>query len=225
MQPSIFISYRREDSAAEAGRLRTTLLGQFGDDAVFTDTSSIQAGEEWPSRISSALDSAKVVLVILGPQWARVSDEWGQRRIDQEDDWVRKEIELALSQDKEVIPVLVNGARIPPADKLPKSISTLPNRQAIEIRTPYWDHDMKLLLSRLESLEETPLAKESVGPYPIPPPEQPDPISDKTLRLRSMEFYRSGGRSSVPYLKRPILFERNYSVSTSSIAFAMQSAS
>lgn len=69
MQPSIFISYRREDSAAEAGLLRATLLGQFGDEAIFMDTSSIQPGAEWPGRIRSALDSAKVVIVILGPEW------------------------------------------------------------------------------------------------------------------------------------------------------------
>jgi pterin-4a-carbinolamine dehydratase len=183
MQPSIFVSYRREDSAAEAALLRTTLLGQFGDEAVFMDTSSIQAGAEWPSRIKSALDSAKAVLVILGPEWVRVNDDWGQRRIDQENDWVRKEIELALAQDNEVIPVLVNGGQIPPSDKLPQSISTLPNRQAIEIRTAYWDHDVKLLLSRLESLAETPLGQKSVGPYPVPPPERPDPISDESLAV------------------------------------------
>jgi len=185
MQPSIFVSYRREDSAAEAGRLRSTLLGQFGDDAVFMDTSSIQAGAEWPSSISSALDAAKAFLVILGPEWVRVSDEWGHRRIDQKNDWVRKEIAQAFTQNKEVIPVLVNGARMPPAEKLPKSISDLPNRQAIEIRTTYWDHDMKLLLSRLESLAETPPVpvQESAGIYPIPPPEKPDPISDENLEI------------------------------------------
>jgi pterin-4a-carbinolamine dehydratase len=183
MQPSIFVSYRREDSEAEAGRLRTTLLGQFGDEAVFMDTSSIQAGAEWPSSISSALDCARVVLVILGPEWVRVSDEWGQRRIDEENDWVRREIEQALALNKEVIPVLVRGARIPPAEKLPRSISALPNRQKIEIRTTYWDHDMKLLQSRLESLAKTPLAQESAGIYPIPPPYKPDPISDEALKI------------------------------------------
>lgn len=183
MQPSIFVSYRREDSVAEAGRLQTTLVGQFGDEAVFMDTSSIQAGAEWPSSISSALDCARVVLVILGPGWVRVSDEWGQRRIDEEKDWVRKEIEQALALNKEVIPVLVNGARMPPAEKLPRSISDLPTRQAIEIRTTYWNHDMKLLLSRLESLAETPPAQESAGIYPIPPPEKPDPISDEGLEI------------------------------------------
>ncbi len=188
MQPSIFVSYRREDSAAEAGRLRTTLLGQFGDEAVFMDTSSIQPGAKWPSGISSALESAEAVLVIIGPEWVRVSDQWGLRRIDEESDWVRKEIEQALGQDKEVIPVLVREARVPPTDKLPESISALFDRQAIEIRTSYWDHDIKLLQSRLESVAGTPVVQESAGPYPagpypVPAPEVPDPISDESLEV------------------------------------------
>jgi pterin-4a-carbinolamine dehydratase len=188
MQPSIFISYRREDTAAEAGRLRTTLLGQFGDEAVFMDTSSIQPGAQWPSRISSALESARAVLVIIGPEWIRVSDQWGGRRIDEDDDWVRKEIEQALSEDKEVIPVLVREALVPPTRKLPESISALFDRQAIEIRTSYWDHDIKLLQSRLESVAGTPVAREPAGPYPegpypVPAPEVPDAISDESLEI------------------------------------------
>jgi hypothetical protein len=98
MQPSIFVSYRREDSEAEAGRLRTTLLGQFGDEAVFMDTSSIQPGARWPSQISSVLGSAKAVLVVIGPEWIRVSDQWGLRRIDEETDWVRKEIPIGFAR-------------------------------------------------------------------------------------------------------------------------------
>jgi TIR domain len=188
------------------------------------DTSSIQAGAEWPSGIKSALDFARAVLVILGHEWVRVSDEWGERRIDQDEDWVRKEIEQALAQNKEVIPVLVNGARMPPADKLPPSISTLPNRQAIEIRTAYWDHDMKLLLSRLEALSETPLAQKSVGPYPVPPRRDQIPLVMKALRLRSRELYRSGGRSLVPYRKRQMLSERNCPASTRSRPSGMRFA-
>jgi len=122
MQPSIFVSYRRDDCEAEAGRLRTTLLDQFGDEAVFMDTSSIPPGAKWPSQISSALESAKAVVVIIGPEWIRISDQWGLRRIDEEKDWVRKEIEQALRKDKEVIPVLIREAQVPPTDKLPKSI-------------------------------------------------------------------------------------------------------
>lgn len=182
MQPSIFVSYRREDSEHAAGRLRLSLLSQFGDEAIFMDTSSIQAGEEWPSRIKSALDSAKAVIAVIGRDWVRVSDEWGQRRIDEENDWVRKEIEQALAQNKEVIPVLVSEGRMPPADKLPRSISALPEKQAMSIRSSYWDHDIKLLLSRLEFLGETPLARQLVGPYPGGP-VMPVPVSDENLEI------------------------------------------
>lgn len=147
------------------------------------DASSIQPGAKWPSRISSALDSARAVLVIIGPEWIRVSDQWGGRRIDEENDWVRKEIEQALSQDKEVIPVLVREALVPPRHKLPESISALFDRQAIEIRTSYWDHDIKLLQSRLESVAGTPVAQKPAGPYPVPPPEVPDPIGDDRLEI------------------------------------------
>jgi len=181
VNPLIFISYRREDSAAQAGRLRATLLGQFGEQAVFMDTSSIQPGMEWPARIADALDSAQVVVVVLGPGWIRVSEESGQRRIDLENDWVRRELEEAFTRKKEIFPVLVSGARIPPADWLPKSLAELPTRQALEIRDGYWDHDVKLLMRRLETLDKVPQGKEPVGDYPSPGAVLPDPISDEML--------------------------------------------
>ena len=168
---------------------------------MFMDTSSIQPGAEWPGRIRSALDSAKVVIVILGPEWIRVGNEWGKRHIDKKSDWVRNEIEQALVQGKEVIPVLVRDARIPPKNMLPMSIRSLPDKQAIPIRTSFWAHDVKLLESRLASLTKIPAAEESVvlypvrpsgrsepisesvGPYPVPAPEKPDPISDESLQV------------------------------------------
>jgi pterin-4a-carbinolamine dehydratase len=62
------------------------------------------------------------------------------------------------------------------------------DRQAIEVRAAYWDHDIKLLQSRLESVAGTPVAQESAGsypagPYPVPAPEVPDPISDESLEI------------------------------------------
>ena len=182
MQPSIFVSYRREDSEDAAELIRATLLTQFGDKEVFMDKFSIQAGAEWPSTISTALDSAEVMLVIIGRKWLKVSDEWGLRRIDEENDWVRNEIEQALSRNKVVIPVLVNEARIPPADKLPRSISDLANIQAMPMRTSHWDHDINLLLSKLEDFREVPLARRLVGPYPAKP-AQLVPVSDESLDI------------------------------------------
>lgn len=89
MAASIFINYRREDSSPEAGRLYSNLLHEFGSNHVFMDTSGISPGEQWPESLEKALHSARLMVVVIGPEWLRASNEWGQRRIDLEDDWVR----------------------------------------------------------------------------------------------------------------------------------------
>jgi hypothetical protein len=112
------------------------------------DTSSLQAGAKWPEELQTALRAAETILVIIGPEWLRAgTDEWGRRRIDREDDWVRQELSLAL-KDKKVIPVLVRGGRIPPAEALPEPLKALSQRQGIEIRRDYWNHDIKLLVAQ-----------------------------------------------------------------------------
>ena len=183
-EPYIFVSYRRDDAEPEAGRLTDALRKHFGNDSVFFDSSSLRWGAEWPTEIEHALAAAKGVVVVIGPDWIRQSDEWGQRRLDQTEDWVRREIERALAGGKNVLPLLVRGARLPPPDKLPSSLAPLTNQQGFEIRGKYWDHDIKLLLSQLELLthghhhEDT-----SIGLYPTSPPDKPDPISEEKLEL------------------------------------------
>jgi pterin-4a-carbinolamine dehydratase len=181
VNPSIFVSYRREVSAAEAGRLTGNLVGHFGEQAVFMDTPSLQPGMKWPTSIRSALDSARAVVVVIGLKWLGVSEESGRRRIDTKSDWVRKELEIALAKEKEVIPVLVAGSRMPRAEWLPKAIVEVCDRQALEIRNEYWDHDIKLLISRLEGLDSVPAANKPATRYPRPGPVLPDPISDDAL--------------------------------------------
>src|SRR5262245_56682882 len=72
MSAQIFISYRREDTASEAGRICSAIHQEFGEDSVFLDTSSIQAGAKWPEEIQSALKAAETIIVVIGPEWLRV---------------------------------------------------------------------------------------------------------------------------------------------------------
>jgi TIR domain len=179
------ISYRREDSASEAGRICSAIHQEFGEDSVFLDTSSIQAGAKWPEEIQSALKAAETIIVVIGPEWLRVgSNEWGQRRIDQENDWVRQELSLALKENKSVVPVLVRGARMPPADALPECINTLPHRQKLDIRNDYWDHDIELLLVRLPrpSSKQQEANNSKLGPYLRNSPAGPAPLGEDKLR-------------------------------------------
>jgi TIR domain len=170
----VFISYRRLDSQSDAGRLLTTLQHELGDATVFVDTSTIAPGAEWPVEIQTALHAATTVIILIGPDWLRAgSDEYGQRPIDSPTDWVRQEIELALQQDKHVIPILLRQAKMPPPDVLPPSIRQLTSLQALELRSSYWDHDVKLLVQQLH-LRSGPFAAIDRGLALYPPPHVND---------------------------------------------------
>jgi hypothetical protein len=151
----IFISYRRADSDGWAGRLRDTLRNRFGD-LVFQDVDNIPDGEIFADVIARALKECDVALVIIGPNWAGALDEKGRRRLDQKDDWVRTETEMVLDRKIRVIPVLVGGARLPPAEELPESLRSLTHRQAREIRSTSWDSDVALLTNHLRHIVGSP---------------------------------------------------------------------
>ena len=74
-----------------------------------------------------------MLLALIGPQWLTITDENGQRRLDNPEDYVRLEIETALTRKIRVIPILVDDARMPRANELPPSLAPLVRRNAVEI--------------------------------------------------------------------------------------------
>lgn len=116
--PSIFINYRREDSKAYAVLLKEKIQASFENVHVFLDTEDIKAGQHWPRRLEQELRQAAVVLSLIGKSWLKCQDEYGIRRLDNEEDWVRKEIELALEliSDDNLIIVLLDKATLPPKE-------------------------------------------------------------------------------------------------------------
>ncbi|MFY9222914.1 MAG: 4a-hydroxytetrahydrobiopterin dehydratase [Blastocatellia bacterium] len=184
MSSSVFISYRKDDAGSDAVAISNFLRQELGEKSVFIDIMSVQAGAIWPKELQVSVKLSETVLVIIGPDWLRAgSDEWGRRRIDQKDDWVCKEIALALSENKRVIPVLVRNASIPPREALPKPIKALQERQAIEIRRDYWDHDVKLLLAQFwRSINKRDDYNNRIGPYPVDCPYGPDPMGEAILQ-------------------------------------------
>lgn len=193
MPSSVFISYRRDDAGAEAINLSSAVRGLLGDEAVFMDTKSLGGGDKWPDVLQNAVRVASTILVIMGPDWVRIADQWGRRRIDQDDDWVRLELITALEDShKRIIPVLVRGAKMPPADALPEPIRPLRTLQGIELRRDYWNHDIQLLLAQLESRSAGQEIEDSSGsPYPNNPPEGPEQIASERLqRILETELKR-----------------------------------
>jgi TIR domain len=132
--PTVFISYRRNDTAGEAGRLADDLSEKFGRSRVFVDVDSIPLATNFEERIEAALDSCRVVFVLIGSEWLTSRLPSGERRLDAEDDYVRQEVARALKrQDVAVVPVLVEGATMPSARDLPAEISTLATINAVDL--------------------------------------------------------------------------------------------
>src|SRR5690348_6168688 len=146
----IFMSYRREDTAYPAGWLYDRLAGHFARSQIFKDIDSIELGDDFFEAITTAVGSCDVLLVLIGDRWLTVTGQDGRRRLDNPDDFVRLELEAALARDVRVIPILVEGARMPRADELPASLSKLARRQALELSPSWFDVGTERLLRVLE---------------------------------------------------------------------------
>jgi len=147
----IFISYRREDSAGYAGRLRESLERRLGKGAVFRDVDALEPGQDFVDIIGIRLRDASACLVLIGREWLDAEDASGRRRLAQQNDYVRLEISTALEQPKmRVIPVLVEGTRMPATEELPETIQGLARRQAVSLRDESWDEDVKRFVTALD---------------------------------------------------------------------------
>ena len=149
--PRIFISYRRKD-AAHAGRLSDRLTERFGRGQIFQDIDSIEPGADFAEEIADAVASCQVLLALIGDGWLKVKDPAGRRRLDDPKDFVRLEIQAALIGGIRVIPILIDGAKMPRADQLPSSLAGLARYQALELSPSRdrFDFDVGQLLKALD---------------------------------------------------------------------------
>lgn len=153
---SIFISYRRSDSQDITGRIYEYLASHFGADVVFRDVYSIPLGEDYRTHLREKAKNCQAVVAVIGPNWVSAEDKAGNRRLDDPSDWVRIEVETTLSRGIPVIPLLVNGARVPKEDELPGGLGPLAHRNAALARPdPDFEHDMERLIRGLEKIIKT----------------------------------------------------------------------
>lgn len=149
-RPRIFINYRRDDAAGDAGRLFDALSARFGKGEVFMDVDTIRPGADFRDVISQAVESCEVLVTVIGKNWLSLADDGGGRRLDNPQDLVRLEIQSALNRKILLVPALVQGARMPRADQLPTPLAKLARRNAFEISYARWQHDVETLITSLE---------------------------------------------------------------------------
>ncbi|MEV0089584.1 toll/interleukin-1 receptor domain-containing protein [Saccharopolyspora sp. NPDC050642] len=164
----IFISYRHGDNAYAARWLNVVLRERFGADRVFFDT-GMDPGVNYVQEIERELDSCAVLLAVIGPQWMVIADELGQRRLENPNDVVVREISTALRNGVRVIPVLIDDAAMPKSAELPTGLRPLTQHNGVVLNPGTSDSELGRLLAALD--------KHLAGPSAPPDPEpEPEPV-------------------------------------------------
>jgi hypothetical protein len=89
------------------------------------------------------------MLVLIGRSWSEAKNGAGQRRLEDEADFVRLEVSEALKRNIPVTPVLVQGAKMPDPELLPDVLKNLAYRNGFELSHARWDSDVREMLRRL----------------------------------------------------------------------------
>lgn len=150
MAAKLFLCYRRDDSAHFAGRVQDRLGSEFGRDLLFMDVDTIPLGLNFSKVLREEVAKCRVLLAMIGPNWLDAVDKDGNRRLDDPNDFVRIEIAAALQRDIPVIPILLDGARVPKADELPKDLGELSMRNGLDVRHASFHDDIDRLVRNLK---------------------------------------------------------------------------
>lgn len=144
----VFLSYRREDTVDMTDRIDERLKIALGRGHVFRDMHSIDGGEDFRQRIQRGIEECDVFLAIIGEDWLAETST-GRGRLDDPKDTLRREVQIALSSERDlkVVPVLVRDAAMPNSDKLPRSLWRLCDLNAMHVRGGQdFDRDMDRLI-------------------------------------------------------------------------------
>jgi hypothetical protein len=153
--PRLFISYRRDDTGGDAGRLHETLTELLGPDRTFCDLDQIAPGIDFEVALKNALSASEVVLVLIGPNWESISDSNGKPRLSNKRDLVRMELLEALKNEKvRIVPTLLNRNTVPKKADLPNVLRPIARLNAFLIRRERWRDDVAALLKRLGITQE-----------------------------------------------------------------------
>jgi hypothetical protein len=201
MTGGVFISYRREDSGGFAGRIYDRLTNRLGRENVFFDVDTIPPGRDFVDVLSERVGKCDALLAVIGKHWLSSIDSENHRRLDDPQDFVRIEIEAALSRNVPVIPVLVDGAAMPHPNDLPGSLTKLIRRQAVEVSHARFDSDAERLTEALAQLEEEMRQHEANPPPPQAAGSEAAPMSSAAATGRAAN--RAPGPSEPALPARP----------------------
>lgn len=149
----IYISYRPVESLAFAQRLYKALSERYGQDKIFYDR---KTGLDFVRDKANIIDSCDVLLVIFGRFFRASKSTVGLFLTDE----MRREISTALTLNKIIIPILIDGVEMPNVEYLPEEIRAIIFLHAIKMSDDQWDESFSRLIRHLDASFPFPERKE-----------------------------------------------------------------
>lgn len=227
MRHSVFVNYRVGDRHNEAALIADGLTRRFGPDQVFFASRSLPLGGDFETGLLVAVRESAVMLAVIGPRWLDISDGGGRRRLDDPDDWVRREIAEALRLGIPVVPVLI-GDRAwldsPRADQLPADLAALARCQYIRLH--YRDLRLDELIDGLIRISPGLATARLLSSATVPPPAQlPPAVPDFVNRRAELQRLRRACARAGPATRLLAVTSRpGVGKSTLAIRFAHEAA-
>ena len=116
------------------------------------DVDNIAPGLDFVEVLNDQVGRCDVLIAVIGKNWLNAADASGRRRLHNPEDFVRIEIESALSQKKRVIPVLVNDAKMPRAEELPDTLRAFARCNAVRLTHERFRADVASVIRSLEQV-------------------------------------------------------------------------
>ena len=179
MSTGIFISYRRLGGLETARNLRDRLVSLHYN--VFFDLTSMREGK-FNQQIFEEISKADDFILILS--------EGALDRCPDEQDWLRMEIQKALSLHKNIIPIWTPAFSGYPSS-LPRDIADIKHYDSVKLSEDYYDAFFLKVLARLKAQR-----RENVKPSYIIVPGQDsrfitvDEWLNKNVRFTIMRYFR-----------------------------------
>lgn len=202
LNPKIFISYRRLDSAGSSGRLYDHLSAKFQEENVFKDVNKIPVGENFWNVIENEINKSDIFILVIGRHFFDIADINGHKKIYKTEDVVSTEVSIALRLKKIVIPVLVDGATMLDEEELPNALKQLSSINGFNLSHEKWKSDMILLIEKIEDkiyalekelIERTKQEKLNLAKPEITVPTIP--FIESTQLMNPANTYRSSSNS------------------------------
>jgi hypothetical protein len=138
----IFISYRRDDAAADAGRLSDVLTDELGPNSVYKDVDDVPLGVSWRAAVRQAIRDSAAVLAVIGPSWTQSPA-------------IEIELRTAFDSGIRVIPVLVRNANMPTPEALSSHLADFSDLNAASLDHATWNRDVGPLIETVrQALDE-----------------------------------------------------------------------